>query len=331
MIYWLSPVPPTETTSGGTRKLGDLSCILAGAGIESRVIAMSDLPYIEWQPEDLVIIPEVFGHGLDTLVPRGIRRISFVQNGYLIDQFGCNPSRQHPFLDTPDLLAVMVESAHSETLVRIRVPNLQVPIIRTHSSGNGRMGEDAPFRYGGWPREKLVMFFGYKHSGQNDGIFRDLPLPQGWTSVQLTGSDDEVAAQMRSGAIFAAPNAIEGLCAPTQEAMISGCVIVAWPGGPSHYAHHPTPGWSYAVTRENNDAGGPMEYLKGRAVIASQDDVQGFRNALVQAANDIDSDPEGWAASTAKWSRWHQRTYSRKKEKAEIIQIMRDLTMAVAA
>lgn len=330
MIYWLSPVPPEQSNSGGTRKLGDLSCLLQGAGIDSCVAGLRDLGYIKWQAGDVVVVPEIFGHGLDTLIPRGVKRVSFVQNGYLID-LGIDLARPHPFLDTPDLLAVMVESQHSADLVRLRVPDLKVPIIPTHSSGNGRMGCDAEFRYGAWPREKRVAFFGYKHAGQNAAIFDNLPLPDGWATVQLTGTDAEVATGLRSAAIFAAPNSIEGLCAPTQEAMISGCVVVAWPGGPSLFAHHPTPDWSYAVAAADKWAGGPMEYLRGRAVMVPQDDVEGFRAALIRTAAHIDRDPEPWATKTLKWSRWHCKTYSRQREKDEVVEIMAGLTSAVPA
>lgn len=328
MIYFLSPVPPEDATSGGTRKLGDLSCILQDAGIDSRVVNADELKHVDWQHNDLVVVPEVYGHGLDTLIPRGVKRVGFVQNGYLIDQFGMAPGRDHPYMDTPNLLAVMVESQHSADLVRLRLPNLRVPIIMTHSSGNGRMGNDGPFSYGAWPRKKYVTFFGYKHGGQNAAIFDDLLLPDGWSTAQLTGTDEDVAAQLRSCAIFAAPNTIEGLCAPTQEAMISGSVIVAWPGGPSRFAHHPTPGWSYALQEKDPGTGGPMEYLKGRSVVVPQDDTQAFRKELWELAKRIDADPNGYAAKTKKWSLWHRTNYSREREKNEIVRIMQELGVA---
>lgn len=320
MIYFLSPVPPSESTSGGTRKLGDLSCILSEHGFSSRVVLTQDLAGIDWADNDLVVVPEIYGHGLDTLIPRGVPRVSFIQNAYLLDSFGMDADRPHPYLDTPDLIAIFVESEHSAALLRLRFPTLQLPVIHLHSSGNGRMGRDAGFTYGAWPRRPAVMFFGYKHSAQNAAIFEDVRLPLGWSVEQLGGTDAQVAESLRTGAIFCAPNAIEGLCAPTQEAMLSGCAIVAWPGGPSHFAHHPCPTWAW-----QQQGGGPMEYLEGRAVIVAQDDVNALRDALDSTARSIEADWQPWATNTAIWAEWHQRTYSRAQEIAEICAVMDEL------
>lgn len=337
MIWWLCPVPPATAPSGGTRKLGDLCMILRQEGFESEMISneqcLSMAGRGEFKPTDLVVVPDIYGHFIDTWIPRGIPRISFVQNGYLIDQWGIVPNRAHPFVDTPDLKAVMVESQHTIDLIHLRLGDLPVPIIRTHSSGNGRMGELGPFRYGEWPRRKVIMYFGYKHEGQNEAIFGGLVLPAGWELQQLSGTDEDIAEALRTGAIFAAPNTVEGLCAPTQESLISGCVTICWPGGPSRFANFDPQPWIWQIAPEpsqNDSIGGPMEYLgppgdEQRAVIVTQDDVDLFRDELVRIAVSIDEDPGYWGIQTRAWSAWHCENYSREKERAEICDIMRSL------
>src|ERR1019366_1031909 len=123
MIHWLSPVPVGETISGGCRKLWDLDAVLRDNGFSSRVTIVQDLPSMEWG-DDLVLVPEVFGHGLDTLIPHPVRRAAFVQNGYLIDTYGIDINRPHPFDCTEDLVAVMAESDHTTDLIRARCPEL---------------------------------------------------------------------------------------------------------------------------------------------------------------------------------------------------------------
>lgn len=312
-IFYLSPGSP-QTQSGGTRKLYDHVAILKNNGFDAEIVYLHQVANIAWKKRDIVVIPEVYGDGLDWFewvpIPRGVRRVSFVQNGYLLDgadghQYVRYPDN-HPFTRTPDLVAIFTESQHTEDIIRARWPELSVPLIRTHSSGNGRNGQDAGFHYGEWPREKWVMSFEYKHASLNAQVFRDLSLPDGWEMKSLTGlSDEEIQVAMRTGAIFAACNINEGMCAPTSETIISGCVNVCWPGGPTG----------------QREVGGPMEYLTGRAQIAIQDDVEDLRSRIIHTAKDVDADPEKWAKRTREWSDWFHAEYSREKEIAETIAI----------
>ena len=312
-IFYLSPGSP-QTQSGGTRKLYDHVAILKNNGFDAEIVYLHQVANIAWKKRDIVVIPEVYGDGLDWFewvpIPRGVRRVSFVQNGYLLDgadghQYVRDPDN-HPFTRTPDLVAIFTESRHTEDIIRARWPELSVPLIRTHSSGNGRNGQDAGFHYGEWPREKWVMSFEYKHASLNAQVFRDLSLPDGWEMKSLTGlSDEEIQVAMRTGAIFAACNINEGMCAPTQEAIQSGCVNVVWPGGPTG----------------QTKVGGPMEYLEDRAVIAEQDNIEALRQAIVDTAIDIDANPDRWANDTAAWAQWHGEHYSRAQEIAETIAI----------
>lgn len=301
-IYYLSPGSP-ETQSGGTRKIYDHVAILNNNGFDARVLHFStgDQQNVKWTNEDVVVVPEVFGIGMDQLIPRGVRRVAFAQNPFLITRWGVpDPVNGHPYADgnTPDLIAVMTESELTSQKVREQCPDISVPIIRTHSSGNGRNGEDAGFYYGDWPRAKRVIYFQYKHEDVNKLVFDGLELPDGWELVCLTGmSDEEVAEQMRTAAIFASANFEEGMCAPTSEAMISGCVNVCWTGE------------------------GPDEYLINRAVIARQDHVDELRSDIATTAEAIDRDPGFWADHTLEWSDWFTSTYSRRREIAELCRI----------
>lgn len=297
MIFYVSPSGP-DCLSGGTRKLFDHVAILTQRDRPARIVHDHELGRIAFDERDIVVVPEVYGDGLRTLLPAGVRRLSFVQNGYLVDRWGVADPEQHAFTTTPELLGILTESEHTEDLLRARFPDLDVPLIRTHSSGNGRNGHDAGFRYGAWPRERLVVFFDYKHEFVNGAVFGDLDLPEGWEARSMTGmTDADIAETYRRASIFAAANTEEGMCAPTSEAMISGTVNVCWTGG------------------------GPDEYLPGRAVIATQDDVGDLRAKIVETAHSIEHDPGRWAADTRTWSDWFQATYSREAECAEICAI----------
>lgn len=317
VIRYLSPGTP-EGISGGTRKLYDHAAILADNGIDAEIVSHSN--HIAWQRGDIAIVPEVYGDGIKFLVPAGISRVGFCQNGYLVDRWGCHdPQTHHPYADgeCPDLLGVMTESEHTDKILRARFPDLR--LFRTHSSGNGRFGKPGPFRYGEWPRERKVMFFRYKHDHYLDPLFSNLLLPDGWSFDCLTGrSDEEIAESLRTGAIFVAPNFEEGMCAPTSEAMISGALIVAWPGGGDE-------------ANGQIIGGGTDEYLPGRALIAPQGDTLALRVEIQNAAMRIEHEPDDVAADTRSWSDWFQATYSRQGEIDEVCELMAKLQAEVAA
>ncbi len=308
-VYYLCPGSP-ETISGGTRKLYDHVAILQAHGFDAKIVYNNELHAQPLTPNDVVVVPEVYGDGLRDFVPQQVKKIAFVQNGYLIDKFGISDRIRHPFLTTFGLLAIFTESEHTEALIGKRFSKLPVPLIRTHSSGNGRNGQPGPFRYGPWPRTKEVVYFDYKHEFENAGVLVGLQLPDGWAVTSMTGmTDEQIAEKYRTAAIFAACNTKEGMCAPTSEAIISGAVIVCWPGGPKH----------------QSTVGGPMEYLTGRAVVVDQDNIDALREAIVDTARAIDADPELWAKRTREWSDWFQETYSREGEIQELCRIFTDL------
>lgn len=305
-IYYLSPGEP-GCISGGTRKLYDHVAILQAHGFDAAIVHTHEIGAHAYNDSDLMVIPEVYGDGIRDFVPATVkRRIVFVQNGYLIDAADgtqyVKDQANHPYMTTPQLVAVFTESDHTTGIVRSRFPDLPVPIIRTHSSGNGRHGNHAGFHYGEGEREKLVCFFDYKHAQDNQALFGRLALPRGWSTQCMTGmSDDQIAQTMRRAAIFAATNRFEGMCAPTSEAMISGAVIVCWTGG------------------------GPDEYLTGRAVIARQDDIDDLKASIEATAHAFDDDPDVFAVHTKAWSDWFQETYSREREVNEIVGIFSEL------
>jgi hypothetical protein len=309
MIGWVSPVPIGGTISGGTRKLWDLSQILVGNGIPSTVITYADLcrgtPGMAMSADNVLVIPEVYDTEIDRLGGPEVRKVAFVQNGYLLNQ----TELVHPFETCGNLVAVLTACDEDTRLVHARCPRLEVPVIRTHSSGNGRLGGNAGFRYGYWPRRRRVLYFEYKNGpGSWTGgdllgpLFADLELPKGWELVCLSGrSDEQIAELMRTSAIFVAPLRREGMCAPTSEAMISGCAIVGWTGG------------------------GAEEYLAGRAALVSQDDVAMLRERVYEVAAEIDRGSGHWPENTRRWSDWFQRTYSRDGEIREVCRIARQL------
>lgn len=288
----------------------DHVAILQANGFDARTAWLSQ-PSVNLNVKDLVVIPEVIGDGLNHLIPHPVRRVGFVQNVHLIDRWGCHdPINHHPYMVTEDLVAIFTESEFTTNVMRERFPDLPCPLIRTHSSGNGRNGNLGPFRYGRWPREKWIMHFDYKFADNHAKVFQDIELPEGWGFKRLAGlSDEQIAETLRRGAIFVAANVEEGMCAPTSESIISGAVIVCWPGGPTG----------------QKTTGGPCEYVVGRSVLAVQDDIEDLREKIVATALSIEQEGEWWAARTREWSDWFQSTYSRQGEVEEICSIMDEL------
>ena len=295
MIYYMSPGTP-QTLSGGTRKLYDHVAILQNNGFDAKIIGTHD-PRNGFHSGDVVVVPEVYGEEILKFNP-GVPRIGFCQNGYLVDRWGIPDKARHPYETCPDVKAVMVDSEHTAEILRNKYPKC-AEIIVTHSSGNGRSGRLGPFWFAPWPRPKRIVYFQYKHEHLNPQIFNELPLPQGWWTECMTGkSDEEIAELYRQSSIFVAANFEEGLCAPTQEAMISGTYIVGWYGG------------------------GTEEYLKGRSLMVEQDNIADLRAAIVTVAEAMDKYPLAYESACADWSRWHQRYYSRQREIEEICGIM---------
>lgn len=308
MIYYLCPGTP-DTISGGTRKLYDHVAILEQEGFDARLVYTADVwRGIPFDTEhDIIVVPEVYGDGLRDFVPAGWPRISFVQNGYLtgpkVDGTTVvHDMDRHPFLTCPELVAIFTESEHTTELIRRNFPDLDVPLIRTHSSGNGRNGQHAGFGYGPWPRERRIVYFAYKHEADNAAIFNDLALPNGWQVHCMTGMTDvQIANEYRTSAVFVAANRDEGMCAPTSEAMICGAVIVCWTGV------------------------GPDEYLDGRCVKARQDDVAHLRASIIDTCYSIEHCSDLWAERTWEWSDYFQKTYSRQGEIDELVEIFQKL------
>jgi glycosyltransferase involved in cell wall biosynthesis len=296
MIYYLSP-GNTNTISGGTRKLYDHVAILQNNNFDAMIKYCPD-SRVGWHSRDLVVVPEVFGEEI-LKFPPGVPRLGFCQNGYLVDRWGIPDKSHHPYEHCKDVVGVMVESQHTRDILRSKYQNC-CPIILTHSSGNGRNGQPGPFSFGPWPRQKKICYFQYKHEEVNRQIFTDLLLPEGWETLCMTGmSDEQIAETYRTCAIFAAPNFEEGLCAPTQEAMISGTYIVGWYGG------------------------GTFEYLKDRAFMVEQGNVTNLRHALAATARAIDLyGGKIFAELCEHRSKWIQKEYSREKEIAELCAIM---------
>jgi hypothetical protein len=285
MIYYLAPGPSTAI-SGGLRKLYDHVAILQQNGFDAVAVdTTKETPGP--RPGDLLVVPEVSGYILKSRP--GVNKILFCQNGYLL--------KDDTQLLCEDLVAVMVESQHTKSIVENKRHG-DTPIILTHPCVNGRDGKRGPFRFAPWEgRKKEIIYFQYKHEHVLDAILNELPLPRDWKLVCMTGmTDEQVAEAYRTASIFLAPNQREGLCAPTMEALISGTCIVGWYGG------------------------GTKEYLEGRAFMAKQDDVADLRELLVKSARSIGTGLTN--LPTEEWSTWIQLAYSREQEVDEIVGIM---------
>lgn len=296
-VVYVNPDLNPQSVSGGVRKLHDHVALLQEAGYSALSLHHSQLAGFPFQPSDLVVFPEIYGDTMRTGVPAGIQRLSFCQNGHLLE-VGVDDLRRHPYLHTPELRAILVSDHHSDMVVRAMVP--PAPVFRLHLCGNGRDGHDGPFTWGAWPRQKRLAYFQHKHVETNLELVDGLELPPGWTAAAVNGSDAEVARQLQTASVFFCAAQREGCCGPLMEAMLTGPLIACWTGGE-----------------------GPREYLQGRAWIAPQDDVAKLRWGIQMAVEMAENRPALAAAISETGAGWFGRTYSREREISELLAAIR--------
>lgn len=284
MIVYLSPHNRGDIHSGGVDKLFDHVDILTEAGFDARV-AVGSLSTVD--RNDLLVIPEIYG---DLLAPTGIAEVSFNQNAH---NTWVNVAGPHPYVDNPDLLAVMCVGQHNRAMLRYAFPDVRVE----------RVALSVPERFicGEFPRKHRICYFGRKRANHARLVI-NLLLARGigWEVLPLDGrTDDEVAAIMRSSEIFLSFSEMEGSPAPPREAMASGCRVI---------------GYGMGADRE----------FKRHIHLIAEDDVLGFAQAVeheVETFSQYVSRERGTADSL-----WVRGEYDRASEIKSVVDLFTDLT-----
>lgn len=230
--YYLCP--DHDRPSGGIRAIYRHVDILNEAGRPAAVLHHRDGFSCRWfehstrvlgagstrlQTHDTLVVPEVYGPYLD-LLPTGLRLVAFNQNAYLT--FAHLRPRQRLSYDR--FTAALTVSRDSADHLRFAFPGLEVSVV-TNAVDAGVFSpapEPPPRRIAMMPR---------KRPREAQQVLRLLGARlDGWEVVSIgSSSEAEVAAALRSSAIFLALGRQEGFGLPAAEAMACGCYVVGFP------------------------------------------------------------------------------------------------------
>ncbi|GAA1613158.1 hypothetical protein GCM10009828_046430 [Actinoplanes couchii] len=238
-VFYLAP--DLDQPSGGVRNIYRHVDVLAGLGIEATVVhsragfrctwfangtRVAAAAEVRLRPRDLLVVTEWHGPWLHTL-PAGVRKIVFNQGPYCT--FDATPyddsAAGSPYAAIEGLEGLLTVSEDGERLLSWTFPSLPVHLARP-------VVDRAVFHPGTGPRRRRI---GYLARGRRAEeremllhMLRSRGLPDGWELTPISGSEAQVAEQMRECAIFLAFGFREGFGLPPAEAMASGCYVVGY-------------------------------------------------------------------------------------------------------
>lgn len=235
MIYFLCP--DYEEPSGGLRKLYRQVDILTAAGIPTTILHHKAPFRCSWfehttpiaylketavTPEDLAVIPEIFGRRIARMFP-GVPKIIFNQNAYnTFDSFGLDDS-EAPYPYT-EVRAALVVSENNAAYLRYAFPDL--PLYRIIYGIDPVL-----FRYEGRKLNQACLMPRKNEQDARQVIHmlraRRVALP-----IRLIEglNERETAKVLRESRFFLSFGHPEGFGLPAAEAMACGCVAVGYHG-----------------------------------------------------------------------------------------------------
>jgi hypothetical protein len=310
--------PDWNKPSGGLRKQYRAVDLLNAAGLSAavvherpgfsctwfehstRVVCAADVALGE---RDVIAIPEVYGSAILDL-PRGVRQVIFNQGAYLaLDSIvqGGAPAAA-PYVDNPDLAAVVVVSDDSADVMRYAFPGLPIRRIRH--------GVDPALHHPDFDRsDRRIAYMTRRRAGDAAQVLRLLELRgalEGWDVVAIEGrTEDEVAEILRSSQIFLSFSEREGFGLPPLEALACGCAVVGYTGF------------------------GGRELFQAPFAIAVEDaDTVAYARAVEAVIRRADTDPAGLLAARRDGARFAVERYSPAAERQSLIDAFRPLLQA---
>ena len=301
--------PDWDRPAGGTRKQYRVVDALNAAGLDAAIVHARPGFQCSWFPHstrvvaapdvvvgerDLVVVPEIYGSDIGEL-PAGMRQVIFNQNPYVtLDSLvSGGPEAAAPYVDNPDLVAVVVVSEDSAGVLEYALPDLPVRRIR--------LGIDPAIHHPpAEPPGKRIAYMPRKRTEEPKEVLHLLELRgvlDDWELVPIwRRSEADTADLLRSSSIFLSFSVREGFGLPPCEAMACGCLVVGFDGfGGREYFRLP-----FAESVENGD------------VIA-------FAAAAERLTRRFDDDPAWTAATSAAASRFVLDSYSPAAEQQSIV------------
>lgn len=307
-VYYLTPDYPVP--SGGIRVAYKHVDVLNEAGLSAAILhhrngfacrwfehstRIVGAPSVRLGPEDVLVVPEIYGQFLDRLPP-GPKVVVFSQNAYL--SFDRVPPGQAVSYD--GLAAAMTISPDSAEYLRFAFPGLNVAVVRDAI-------DPATFHPASDPPARRIAVMPRKRPQDADQVLRLLgDRLRGWEVVTIAGaSEGETAELMRSSSIFLAFGHQEGFGLPPAEAMASGCYVIGFPAFGGREIFHPS------FSRPVPDG-----------------DVLAFAREVAHAIDSFDEDPAAIRAAGARAAEHVRRTYAPDRQRAELIEFMNEVLAA---
>lgn len=239
-IYYLSP--HSDRPTGGIRVIYRHVDLLNSLGLAAAVLHSDGYERMTWfehetrietprsirlESNDLLVVPEYYGAGLDSL-PRDVGKVIFNQGSHhtfdRLDFEATAPGA--PYRDLPGLRGVLTVSEDSRRLLSLAFPELSISVVRN-------VVDERIFYPGKQERKRRIAFMPtrrFEECEQLRHVLRSRGL--GWELMPIGGlSEMEVARLLRESAIFLSLSDRDGFGLPAAEAMACGCYVVGYTGG----------------------------------------------------------------------------------------------------
>ncbi len=263
------------------------------------VVAAADVVVGE---RDVIVVPELYGPSIVDL-PSGVRQVILNQNPFLtLDSLMEGPEGAAPYVENPDLAAVVVVSDHSAEMLAHAFPG--APIRRIH------LGLDPAIHH---PPERAapprIAYMPRRRAAEASQVLRLLEhrgALEGWEVVPIDGcSEAEVADVLRTCRIFLSFSHREGFGLPPCEALACGCLVVGFDGFAGR------------------------EFFQAPFAESVEDgDVVALARAAEQLIRRVDADPDATAAIGLEGARYVRERYARETERRELLEIFGPLMEA---
>jgi hypothetical protein len=267
---------------------------------QTRVVAAGEITVGEG---DIIAVPEIYGPSILEL-PAGVRQVIFNQGAYLaLDTLitgGAAAAR--PYLDNPDLAAVVVVSDDSANVVRYAFPG--VPVHRIHHGIDPAL-HHPPTE----PPQRRIAYMTRRRAHEAAQVLRLLELRgvlDGWEVVAIQGKTEvEVAELLRSSQIFLSFSQLEGFGLPPLEALACGCLVVGFDG-----------------------FGGRELFRAPFATSIEDGNVVAFAQTVEDVIRRIDEDPAAMRDAARAGSAFALESYSREVERQDLLDVFAPLLAA---
>lgn len=309
--------PDNDLPSGGVRKLYRSVDILNEAGFRAAIVHERSGFNCTWfdhqtrvigstqtvvRQRDLIVVPEIYGASIRDL-PTGIRQIIFNQNAYImLGSLASGPSAAAPYVNNPDLTAVIVVSEDNAALIKYLFPCVQPHCVRNAI-------DPALHHPPTCPKWRRIAFMPRKRAREIRQVLALLKLRgvlNGWEVIAIDGQSEADAAELlRTSQIFLSFSQLEGFGLPPLEALACGCLVVGYHG-----------------------FGGREFFRKPYAISIEDGDIVAFAQAVEDTIHFVEDDPTSAAAARTAGIEFVLQHYTPSVERKELLDLFAPLLRA---